>query len=149
MTRLTASNRSDYSLFRTLATRWGDVDIYGHVNNVVYLAYFDTAINGWYLDEDMLRMGESEKVFLVVETGAQYFAEIKFPDTVYAGISVMRLGKSSVTYDIALFTNDAETACARGQYTHVLVDHQTRRPVAIEGHTRHCLEKYLVKPLSG
>ena len=112
-------------------------------NNVVYLAYFDTAINGWYLDEGMLTMGASEKVFLVVETGAQYFAEIKFPDVVHAGIRVTRLGQSSVTYDIALFTNDSEVACARGRYTHVLVDHESRRPVPIEGHTRHCLETYL------
>ena len=96
MTRLSASHRSDYSLFRTLATRWGDVDIYGHVNNVVYLAYFDTAINGWYLEEGILQMGQSEKVFLVVETGAQYFAEIRFPDTVHAGIRVTRLGSTSV-----------------------------------------------------
>jgi acyl-CoA thioester hydrolase len=145
MTRLSASHRSDYSLFRTLATRWGDVDIYGHVNNVVYLAYFDTAINGWYLEEGILQMGQSEKVFLVVETGAQYFAEIRFPDTVRAGIRVTRLGSTSVTYDIALFTNDTEVACARGQYTHVQVDHKTRRPAVLEGKTRDCLEKLLVK----
>lgn len=142
MSRLTASARSDYELYRTLGTRWGDVDIYGHVNNVEYLSYFDTAINGWYLDAGMLEMGRSEHVFLVVETGAQYFSEIIFPDVVHAGIRVIKLGRSSVTYDIALFTNDNNVACARGRYTHVLVDHKTRRPVAIEGHKRQCLERY-------
>ncbi len=91
----------------------------------------------------MLVMGESEKVFLVVETGAQYFAEIKFPDVVHAGIRVTKLGKSSVTYEIALFTNDSRTACARGQYTHVLVNNKTRLPEPIEGHSRQCLEAYL------
>ncbi|MEM7256087.1 MAG: thioesterase family protein [Pseudomonadota bacterium] len=147
MTRLTTTKRSDYQLFRTLATRWGDVDIYGHVNNVVYLSYFDTAINGWYIDAGMLEMGRSDEVFLVVETGAQYFAEIVFPDVVYAGIRVLKLGRSSVTYDIALFTNDNNSACARGRYTHVLVDHHSRQPVAIEGHKRTCLERYLVSEM--
>ena len=128
-----------------MSTRWADVDIYGHVNNVVYLSYFDTAINGWYLEAGMLEMGISDKVFLVVETGAQYFSEIKFPDTVHAGIRVLRLGSSSVTYDIALFTNDNLTACARGRYTHVMVDEASRQPVPIAGHTRQSLEALLTK----
>lgn len=128
-----------------MSTRWADVDIYGHVNNVVYLSYFDTAINGWYLEAGMLEMGISDKVFLVVETGAQYFSEIKFPDMVHAGIRVLRLGSSSVTYDIALFTNDDLTACARGRYTHVMVDEASRQPVAIAGHTRQSLEALLCK----
>ncbi len=145
MSRLTATQRDEYRLFRTLGTRWADVDIYGHVNNVVYLSYFDTAINGWYLDAGLLEMGKSPQVFLVVETGAQYFAEIKFPDVVHAGIRVIRLGTSSVTYDIALFTNENSTACARGKYTHVLVDHQTRQPVAIDGDKRRILEQHLVQ----
>ena len=144
MSRTTASSRDEYELFRTMSTRWGDVDIYGHVNNVVYLSYFDTAINGWYLEAEMLKMGQSQQVFLVVETGAQYFSEIKFPDVVHAGIRVMKLGRSSVTYDIALFTNDDTRACARGRYTHVLVDNTTRRPVPIEGHSRSCLQRYLI-----
>lgn len=144
MDRLSPSARSDYSLFRTLHTRWEDVDIYGHVNNVVYLSYFDTAINGWYLDAGLLTMTDPDAVFLVAETGAQYFAEIRFPDVVHAGICVTRLGGSSVTYDIALFTNDAETACARGRYIHVLVDPTSRRPVPIEGTRRTELENLVV-----
>lgn len=139
-TRLTPSNRADYQLFRSMSTRWGDVDIYGHVNNVVYLSYFDTAINGWYLDAGMLEMGVSDNVFLVVETGAQYFSEIKFPDVVHAGIRVQHLGTSSVTYDIGLFTNERLTACARGRYTHVMVDEASRKPVPIAGHSRQSLE---------
>lgn len=126
-----------------MSTRWADVDIYGHVNNVLYLSYFDTAINGWYLDAGMLKMGQSRQVFLVVETGAQYFSEIKFPDIVHAGIRVIHLGSSSVTYDIALFTNENDTACARGRYTHVLVDEASRKPVPIEGHSRLSLQEHL------
>jgi len=143
MSRLSPSKRTEYKLLRSLQTRWDDVDFYGHVNNVVYLSYFDTAVNGWYIESDMLKLGQTENVFLVAETGAQFFSEIKFPDVVQCGIAVMRLGSSSVTYDLALFVNDDEFACARGRYTHVLVNEKTRKPVPIAGHNRACLEPLL------
>lgn len=147
MPRLAPTQRSDYKLLRKIQTRWADVDVYGHVNNVVYLSYFDTAINGWYLDIGILDMANSDKIFLVVETGAQFFSEIRFPDIVYAGIRVIRLGSSSVTYDIALFINEDETACARGRYTHVLVGKETRKPVAIEGSNRNQLQAIIADNL--
>ena len=141
MDRLEPSPRTLYPVLRPLAVRWGDVDIYGHVNNVVYLAWFDTAVNGWYVDEGFLEPGRSTHVFLVVETGCQYFREVRFADTVQCGIRVVRLGSSSVTYDLALFTDDAETACARGRYVHVQVDATTRRPAPIEGAARAAFER--------
>ena len=140
MSRLEPSNRADYPALRPLQVRWEDIDIYGHVNNVVHLSYFDTAVNGWYVDEGLLVMGESAHVFLVAETGAQYFREIRFGDAVACGMRVERLGRSSVTYDLALF-RDGETACARVRYVHVLVDETTRRPAPIEGEMRQKLER--------
>ena len=140
MSRLQPSRRTDYRVLRPLQVRWEDIDIYGHVNNVVYLSYFDTAVNGWYVDQGLLVMGESAHVFLVAETGAQYFREIRFGDDVRCGMRVERLGSSSVTYDLALFT-DGDEACARGRYVHVLVDETTRRPAPIEGQARGKLER--------
>lgn len=138
--RLQPSQRGDYPVLRPLQVRWEDVDVYGHVNNVVYLSYFDTAVNGWYVDEGLLVPGVSDRIFLVVETGAQYFREIRFGDRITCGIRTLRLGRTSVTYDLALFRNDEEEACARGRYTHVLVNRVARRPVAIEGKHREVLE---------
>ena len=140
--RLEPSARADYPVHRALQVRWEDVDVYGHVNNVVYLSYFDTAVNGWYVDEGLLEMGRSPLVFLVAETGAQFFREIRFGDPVSCGMRVLRLGRSSVTYDLALFTRD-DAAVARGRYVHVLVDERTRRPAAIEGRHREALETLL------
>lgn len=137
--RLQPSARADHPVQRACHVRWGDVDVYGHVNNVEYLAYFDTAVNGWYVDEGLLRPGEP--VFLVAETGAQFFAEIRFGQRVACGIAVARLGRTSVTYDLALFRDDEDAACARGRYTHVLVDPETRRPVPIEGRHHEVLER--------
>ena len=139
MARLEPSSRADHPVHRPCQVRWGDVDVYGHVNNVVYLAYFDTAVNGWYVENGLLRPGDP--VFLVAETGAQFTAEIRFGQAVVCGIAVERLGRTSVTYDLALFRDDEDTSCARGRYTHVLVDAQTRRPVPITGRCRDVLEQ--------
>jgi acyl-CoA thioester hydrolase len=128
MTRTTALSRNAFTLFRPLQTRWADNDVYGHMNNVVHYALFDTAINGWLLEKGLLDFKEGSTIGLVVETGCNYFAEIAFPDRVDAGIGVERIGSSSVTYRIALFRNDETEAAAQGRFVHVYVDRQTRRP---------------------
>ncbi|MBO6756054.1 MAG: acyl-CoA thioesterase [Roseibium sp.] len=132
--------RSGFTTFRPMPTRWMDVDIYGHVNNVQYLSFFDTAVNGWYVDEGLLAPTTSTHVFLVVETGCHYFSELVFPETVWAGIRIEKLGSSSVVYTIALFQEDGQRAAAQGRFVHVLVDRATRRPVPIEGNMRDKLQ---------
>lgn len=132
--------RADFSLFRQIPTRWMDVDIYGHVNNVNYLSFFDTAVNGWLIEEGVLSPATSQTVFLVVETACQYFAEVNFPDTVHAGIRVARLGRSSVAYEIGLFRNEETSACAQGRFVHVQVEAASRRPAEIMGKRRELLE---------
>ncbi len=144
MSRPTPSLRADYRVFRTLQTRWADNDIYGHMNNVVHYALFDTAINGWLVEEKLLDFHKGDQVGLVVETGCRYFAEMAFPDTVTAGIRVARLGSSSVRYEIGLFRNDDETAAAEGHFVHVYVDAGTRRPKPLNAPLRTLLETALV-----
>ncbi|MHC5653898.1 acyl-CoA thioesterase [Stappia sp. ICDLI1TA098] len=138
-TRPSAFTRKDFRLFRDIPTRWMDVDTYGHVNNVQYLSFFDTAVNGWLIEEHVLDPRRSEEIFLVVETGCSYFSEIVYPDRVAVGVRVARLGGSSVTYDIALFRNDGDVACAQGRFVHVQVDARTRRPTPIVGARRALL----------
>ncbi len=140
MARAQPLDRDRFPLFRTVATRWLDGDVYGHVNNVVYLSYFDTAVNGWLIEQGVLDPLASPEIFLVVETSCQYFRELQFPDVVHAGIRVARLGSSSVAYDIALFRNNDTCASAQGRFVHVQVDRETRRPVPIEGARRSLLE---------
>lgn len=135
--------RSDFSVFREIATRWMDVDIYGHVNNVQYLSFFDTAVNGWYVEQDLLHPGGSDEIFLVVETGCQYFAELVFPETISAGIRIEKIGSSSVIYTICLFKEGEQSAAAQGRFVHVLVDRENRRPVPIGGRLRDALSKLL------
>jgi acyl-CoA thioester hydrolase len=135
--------REAYKAFRIIHTRWMDNDIYGHMNNVVHYSLFDTAVNGWLIDQGVLDIRRGEQIGLIVETGCRYFAEMAFPDVVTAGLRVARLGNSSVRYEIGLFRNDEQEAAAEGFFIHVYVDAATRRPAPLNPALRSCLERIL------
>ena len=131
-TRPQAEARSAYKAFRDIGTRWSDNDVYGHVNNVVYYSWFDTAINGLLIERGVLDIHAGAMIGLVVETHCNYFAPLAFPDAVVAGIRVAHIGKSSVRYEIGLFAGEGNQLCAaKGHFVHVYVDRATRRPVAL------------------
>ncbi|MEM9106648.1 MAG: thioesterase family protein [Pseudomonadota bacterium] len=144
MSRPEPFERSAFQVFRPLQSRWADNDIYGHMNNVVHYALFDTAINGWLVECGLLDMHGGSTIGLVVETGCHYFAEMAFPDTIEAGIGVERIGSSSVIYRIGLFRERTVTAAAQGRFVHVYVDRETRRPKALDQRWRETLEKALL-----
>lgn len=123
--------RRRYPYLREMTTRWRDNDVYGHVNNVVYYEYFDSAVNGWLLENGLLDFEDCPVIGLVVETQCAYFSPIAFPDRITAGLRVARLGRSSVTYEIGLFRNDGDVAAAQGKFVHVYVDRETRRPTPL------------------
>lgn len=120
--------RGDYAVFRAMPTRWMDNDVYGHVNNVVYYSFFDTAVNATLIEQGLLDPATSAVIGLVVETGCRYSAPISFPENIEAGLRVARLGSSSVRYEIGLFKQDEELAVAEGHFVHVYVDSAERRP---------------------
>lgn len=138
--------RGEYRAFRSLGTRWADNDAYGHMNNVVHYALFDTAVNGWMIAGGHLDLRGGAEVGLVVETGCRYFAEMGFPDEVSAGLRIAHLGRSSVRWEVGLFRNDAEAAAAEGFFVHVWVDRATRRPVPVPEGLRAALEGLRVSP---
>ena len=131
MVRAEPTKKSDYPHHLTIPTRWSDNDVYGHVNNAVYYFYFDTVVNKWLIENGHLEIGKSEVIGLVVETGCSYFAPIEFPQNVIAGLRVAKIGTSSVTYEIGLFSEGSETAAAQGYFTHVYVNESTRKPTPI------------------
>lgn len=131
MSRPTPHSRADYPALRPITTRWMDNDAYGHVNNVVYYSFFDTAVNTWLIERGALDIETSPVIGLVVETGCQYFAPLTYPETVTAGLRVARLGRSSVRYEVGLFGEGSESAAAQGHFVHVYVDRATRRPAAL------------------
>ena len=132
--------RAQFTVLRPVATRWMDNDHYGHVNNVAYYSYFDTAVNGYLIAASGVDVRELPAIGIVAESGCQFLRAASFPDTIHAGLSVERLGRSSVTYRIALFRNDEDTPCAVGRFVHVYVDRASRRPVPVPEPIRTVVE---------
>ena len=136
-----ALRRGDFPVLRAIPTRWADDDTYGHVNNVVHYAMFDTAVNGWLIEASGVDIRELPAVGLVVETSCQYFAELRFPVVVTAGLRVEHVGTSSVIYQLALFGGDSDEPAAAGRFVHVYTDRQTRRPVPVPEQIKTVLEQ--------
>jgi acyl-CoA thioester hydrolase len=132
--------RGDFAVLRALPTRWSDDDTYGHVNNVVHYLMFDTAVNGWLIEASGVDIRRLPAIGLVVETACRYYAELRFPELVTAGIALERLGTSSVVYRLALFGADREPPAAVGRFVHVYVHRDTRRPVPVPAEIRAALE---------
>lgn len=135
--------RDEFRHFLPITTRWMDNDVYGHVNNVVYYAYFDTVVNRYLIERGVLDIHRGPVIGLVVETGCHYFAPLAFPETVHAGLRVARLGTSSVRYEVALFGGEAQAAAAQGHFVHVYVDRQSRRPTALPASLRAALRELI------
>ncbi|MBK5205354.1 MAG: acyl-CoA thioesterase [Polaromonas sp.] len=134
-TRPQAELRNAYKVFRDIGTRWSDNDVYGHINNVVYYSWFDTAVNGLLIEHGALDLHSTKPdsvIGLVVETQCNYFSPLAFPEPVVAGIRVAHIGSSSVRYEVALFPGDEDQPCAaKGHFIHVYVDRATRRPALL------------------
>ncbi|MBA3538112.1 MAG: acyl-CoA thioesterase [Deltaproteobacteria bacterium] len=136
---------TSYPYIVPITTRWMDNDVYGHINNVTYYSYFDTAANR-YLIEHGLDIHASDVIGLVVESQCTYLAPIAFPDELRAGVRVDKLGQRAVTYGIAIFSAREDLAVAQGYFVHVFVDRATRQAVRIPDGLRAALERIVVAP---
>jgi acyl-CoA thioester hydrolase len=140
-TKPQAEPRSASKAFRTLTPRWMDNDAYGHVNNVIYYSWFDTAVNAHLIEQGVLDIHHGETIGLVIETQCNYFAPLAFPQTIEAGIRVAKLGSSSVRYEVGLFAQAEPLTAAKGHFIHVYVDRVTRRPVPLPAPFKSLLEQ--------
>ncbi len=139
-----AEKRENYPHYLTIPTRWRDVDMYQHVNNVVFYAYFDTVIGDYLMKQGGLDYENSEIIGFAVETHCQFLQPVKFPDVLDAGLRVGKLGNSSCRYEIGIFKQGEDTPSAVGYFVHVFVNRETTRPVAVTIQMRSALEKLLV-----
>ncbi len=135
--------RSEYRRWTSIPTRWHDNDAYGHVNNVTYHGWFDTAVNIALIDAGLLDIERGDPIGLVVENGCRYAASLAFPQIVEVGLAVAKLGSSSVTYHLGAFVTGAQSAAAEGHYTHVYVGRESRRPVPLPSAWRSALERLI------
>jgi acyl-CoA thioester hydrolase len=138
-------HRSQYAHVLSIPTRWGDNDIYGHVNNVEYYAFFDTVINTWLIREGGLDIHHGGVIGLCAESHCEYRAPAAFPDVIDAALRVRHLGRRSVRYDLALFRAGEEPAIATGWFVHVFVDRGERQPVEIPASVRESLARLVME----
>jgi acyl-CoA thioester hydrolase len=139
--RPTPPARSAYRYFTPITTRWADNDIYGHINNVAYYAFFDSAANIYLIREGGLDIAHASVIGVVVVSRCNYHAPLTYPASLVAGVRVDKLGTRSVTYGIAIFDEQSEVAAAHGHFVHVFVDRETRKPVEIPPPLRNALER--------
>ena len=143
MARDRLPTRADFSVFYEIPTRWLDNDVYGHVNNVNYYSFFDTAIAHYLLREGGLDPWRDPVIGYCVESGCRFHKSLRFPDRITAGLKVTRMGRSSVTYEIGIFRNDDDEAAASGHFVHVFVERASERPAAIPAPIRAALGRLL------
>ena len=138
------ATRRDFPHHQPITTRWMDNDAYGHVNNVVYLSWFDTVVNTYLIANGALDVERGNVIGFVVDVRCQYRTPLTDPETVTAGLRVAHVGRTSVRYEIALFGQGSDVAAAQGHFVHVYVDRQTQRPVELPPELRAALA-----PLAG
>lgn len=136
----TTPQRADYRHFQPITTRWHDNDIYGHVNNVTYYSFFDSAVNTYLIERGGLDIHDGSVVGFVVSSSCDYFASIAYPDLIEVGLRVAKLGNSSVQYELAVFKAGEDEACAAGRFVHVFVDRASNLPVSIPETLREALQ---------
>ena len=124
-------NRSDYKCFYSISTRWTDNDIYGHINNITYYSYFDTAVNQYLIENASLNIQGSPIVGYVVHSNCNYLSGISFPGIIDVGIVVKKLGKTSVTYEIGIFKDGESKVSAYGEFIHVFVNRSEKKSIPI------------------
>lgn len=139
MSRAPFRPRRAYGAWRTIDTRWADNDAYGHVNNVVYYSWFDTAVNAWLIDAGLLDVERGDPIGLVVETSCRYARPLAFPESVEIGLGVETIGRSSVRYRLGVFACGADAAAAEGHFVHVYVGRESRAPAEIPDRWRGAL----------
>ena len=138
-------NRNDYPFLFPIQTRWADNDIYGHVNNVTYYSYFDTAANALLIQKAGFDIHHSPIIGLVVNSSCNFLEELTYPEIIEVGVAIAKIGNSSLTYDLAIFKQGKGEASAQGQFVHVFVERETKKSTSIPQEKRDALKNYLIK----
>ena len=113
--------KAEYYYIEKVDTRFGDNDIFGHLNNVVYYSLFDSVINKFLIKRCIYRPLKSKIIAISPETRCKFRKSFKYPETIIAGLSTFKIGRTSVIYDISLFSEKNQIAHAEGYFVHVFV----------------------------
>ena len=138
--RASPKPREGFAIFYSLNTRWADNDIYGHINNVAYYAFFDSVVNRFLIEEGGMRPGNDNVVGFVVSSSADYFSPLTYPQELELGLRVARMGEKSVTWEIGVFAQGAELSSVTGRFTHAFVDRAANKSASIPKNIRQAID---------
>ncbi|WP_180076987.1 thioesterase family protein [Acinetobacter sp. YH12251] len=136
--------RQNYRFLFPIQTRWADNDMYGHVNNVTYYSYFDTAANALLIQHAGFDLQNTPIIGLVVDSACSFLQELSYPEIIEVGVAIEKIGNSSLRYDLAIFKQGQNEAAAQGHFVHVFVDRQTRKSTSIPEDMRDALTQFLL-----
>ncbi|WP_130804729.1 acyl-CoA thioesterase [Acinetobacter ihumii] len=140
-----ARTRDQFQFFLNIQTRWADNDIYGHVNNVTYYSYFDTAANSLLIQHAGFDIHHSPIIGLVVDSACSFFQELSFPEMIEVGVAIGKIGRSSLRYELAIFKQHHIQPSAQGHFVHVFVERETRKSTPISEDMKQLLTPYQLK----
>lgn len=127
---MTAPQRSDYAFFLKLATRWGDMDALGHVNNAKFFTY-DESVR---LDYFTALMRDDPKFWkdyglILAHIEADFVAQLKPPAELDLGFRIAKVGRTSMTTEAGMFRGDQLIAVTRGVL--VWFDYRSNTPLPV------------------
>lgn len=134
--------RQQYAFIFPIQTRWADNDLYGHVNNVTYYSYFDSAANALLIQHAGFDIHHSPIIGLVVESTCRFLQELSYPEVIEVGVAISHIGNSSLKYDLAIFKQGQDQASAQGHFVHVFVDRKSRKSTAMNDDMKQALSKF-------
>lgn len=135
--------RADFFSSLKIPTRWADNDIFGHINNVTYYSYVDTAVTDYLMHAGGFEPQSAAIISVVAESRCQYFHSISHPDTIEAHLRVKKLSQRSVIYEVGLFKADSDALCAFCHFVHVFVERDSNKAVQIPETIRSALDKLI------
>ena len=119
------------------------IDSLGHVNNVIYYSYFDTAANALLIQKAAFDIHHSPIIGLVVNSSCHFLQELTYPEIIEVGVAIEKIGNSSLSYKLAIFKQGQDQASAQGHFVHVFVDRQSKKNTPIPQQMRDALTAYL------
>lgn len=131
--------REDFQFFCPILTRWGDVDSMGHVNNAKFITYDEQARTD-YLQARQHEAGIDGPRFILARIACDFIAQLRHPSRIEYGMRTVRLGRSSLTTQGALFVGDQ--CHARTESVIVWFDYKAQKTVPIPAEVRRALIAY-------
>ena len=131
--------RENYRWQVDIPTRWADGDPYGHVNNVIYYSWFDTAVTKMLFERRIIWLPDSPSIGLCVESKCEFLRPVEFPETIDARVRIGRMGDKSLRFEVGLFKEGEEVPAAVGYFVHVYVDRRTRKPLSLTPEQRQAI----------